>query len=216
MRKNRNRRHAIVLAVALTVGFGPSLAEAQSCEVRSTLYSQNRKITGTVMEECGGECFLLWCEDAPFGNFGVNSDFSQRSNSDQFRGWKANGSRQEWNACTLQYYGSIYFNDGAGRQTSDASKSVGTDYAWSYPGVTCEDFLPEVHTWDDVYMKIYEMDRWTPDDHVTTLNYGDIDIQITCSSPYRCDGTSDWTSENSTDSTGVAADVRIRVTGRLR
>lgn len=215
MRHHHRTRCAAVLVAALAIA---PLAEAQMCQVTLELSSDLRRLTGTVMTECGGECILLWCEKAPWGNFGVNSDFSRRRNTNQFRGWHPDGSKREWNACTQQYYGGPYVNDGAGQKAApDDERLVGSRaVATSNRGVSCREYLPEVHTAEDVDMAIYEMDRITKDDYITTLDYGDIDIRITCTSNWVCSGTSEWHEQEATNSAGVSARVRVWLSGRVR
>lgn len=95
-------RHGAVLGVviALAATFA-SPAAAQwpmpACRVTVSLENQLRRVTGTVMEECPG------IHSAPFGNWGVESDYDSRKDKDQFRGWKPRwGTKGQWNSCTLQ------------------------------------------------------------------------------------------------------------------
>lgn len=60
-------------------------------------------------------------------------------------------------------------------------------------------------------MEIYELDPFDFDDHVTDVEYGDIDTRITCSDSWNCSGTSSWHSGSASDATGVSADVRVKV-----
>jgi len=106
MRQHHRIRRGIVAVAALAIGLIAPLADAQTkCGMLGYLENDTRRISGsgTIMVECGGECFWIWCEDAPWGNFGVASDFGRKSDSTQFKGWKSHQSKLQWNACTLQY-----------------------------------------------------------------------------------------------------------------
>ena len=215
MRHRRiGRGAAVAVILAVSVALPAEAQLIQRCEVYLTLETQLRRVTGTVMTECGGECVLFWCEDAPFGNWGVESDYTRRSNTRQFPGWKPDGSRSEWNSCTLQYYDGPYVNDGRGRQKSDSRARVGGNVFGQGPANdTCREYVAEVVE-GHADMTLYEMDRWTRDDRVTDLGYGTFDIPVTCSNDWTCDGVSEWQSQTSVDSTGVSAEARVKLRAR--
>ena len=54
----------------------------------------------------------------------------------------------------------------------------------------------EVYTFDSLEMRLYELD-WDGDEKVATLKYGDVDVPLSCSSTWTCEGNSGWMSENS-------------------
>jgi len=223
----------IRLAFAALAALGAALvpappdAEAQYqetyCRIDTTLENRTRRVTGSVMVECGGECPLpppFTCHTAPFGNWGVDSKYGGRTNRHQFAGWKQEPGFYshlfQWNSCTDQYYDGPYVNDGRGKQKAapDNARVVKTRTTWHWTGYrnrnTCKDRLPEVKTERGVTMEIYELD-WDVDDHVTDLSYGDIDIRINCSGSWNCSGTSSWYNQKSTDSTGVSAQARVSI-----
>lgn len=217
---------AATLAVALLALLAPLSrpAEAQlsQCHVNVIIDNQVRRVRGTVEVECGGgECpFPPFCHTPPFGNWGVDTSLpSSRNNRDQFRGWKGSRSsiKGQWNSCTtyriLVPPGPRY-NDGYGRQRADPDDArIGGWKSHRGPdnNMTCSRYMPEVYSVDDVEMVLYELDSPGRDDYITTLEYGDFDVQITCSGDWNCSGTSSWRSQNSVDSTGVSAQARIRV-----
>ena len=214
--RQHHRTCRAIAPVALAIGLIAPLADAQTrCGMLGYLDNDTRRIsgTGTIMVECGDECFLGSCEDAPWGNFGVASDFGPKSDSSQFRGWKSWDGKPQWNACTLQYYGGPYVNDGSG-QKSDGSNTVGRKSLGRSPNYrTCRDWVPEVKTVRDVEMVVYEMDRFlrTSDDKISTLEYGDIDVPLTCTSDWYCRGVSQWYTQESVDSSGLSARVRVEI-----
>ena len=213
----------VPFAVALLVPLS-QLAEAQQpsqCQLVVHIDNQIRRVRGTVMVECGDECPFppFWCHSAPFGNWGVDTSLpSSRTNKDQFRGWKGASSsiKGQWNSCTAQYYGGRWVNDGRGRQKAhpDDARIGGWKPYRGTRNMECSQYVPEVYSVDDVEMALYELDWPDRDDYITTLEYGDFDVQMTCSDNWNCSGTSSWRSQDSVDSTGVSAQARIRVITR--
>ena len=63
-------------------------------------------------------------------------------------------------------------------------------------------------------MELWELDNPGNDDHVSTLEYGNFDVDISCSGPWTCSGQSAWRLQHSVDETGVTARARIRVSAR--
>lgn len=223
MLKNRGRRLivATVTAVAVIVlltPFDPPPIEAQGhggrCRTDWRLESRTRRLTGSVMVECGDECISVACHSAPFGNWGVDSVFDERYDGAQFRGWWLGDGHRQWNSCTDQYYDGPYVNDGYGRQRAapDNAEVSGGETTWST--LACASITPEVRTFRNLTMRLYELDS-DGDDHVTNLRYGTVDLQINCSDAWNCSGQTEWLQQLVTDSTGVSADARISVRTRF-
>ena len=82
--------------------FAASDLPAQSTDeevaiITLTGQNRNRTVAGTVNTECGGG------HSAPFGNWGVASNYGDISDTTQFRGWKYDGGeswKHQWNSCT--------------------------------------------------------------------------------------------------------------------
>src|SRR5713226_6868610 len=103
-----DRWPAIVLS-ALALAALP--APAQLCRLSVAGLNQSRKVTGSIHAECPEDIF----HSAPFGNWGVTSNFGQKRDGHQFDGW-CHESRvcdnsgfcktdcqdgwYEWNSCT--------------------------------------------------------------------------------------------------------------------
>ena len=77
------RLSIVFAALAALLAIGVS-AQAQICEVRYTTKNQSRYVTGPVNEECGWPDEL---HSAPFGNWGVDTEYSGRVDGHQFQGW---------------------------------------------------------------------------------------------------------------------------------
>lgn len=213
-------RHGVVLATAfattlLIAPLTPQPVTAQHasfCRTEKALENRLRRVRGRIMVECGNECPvwpLPFCHSAPFGNWGVDSKFGPTTNRDQFRGWKNLDGHGQWNSCTANYRND--FNDGPGRQKAapDDPEFVASDISADW--TACSYVTPEVHTERNVEMVLYELD-WDGNDHITTLEYGDIDVQITCSNIWHCRGESPWRRQRSSDLTRVTAEARITYT----
>ena len=182
-----------------------------------------RKLRGEVNVECGSadpdECFrvggITICHSAPFGNWGVDSPWGNTENRDQFLGWWPDDGHHQWNSCTSLYDDS---NDGPGRQKSDETEKMEhlTTWYWTgrHNGNTCRKILPEVRTYDDAELDLYELDLDWGDgnDLVGTLDYGTINVRITCDGSWDCRGESDWRWPKQPQSAdNVEADHQIRV-----
>lgn len=194
------------------------LVEAQqppTCQPTVYIDNQLRRLTGEVMVECGNECVIIFglriCHSAPFGNWGVDSTFSRKTNKDQFRGWFPEHGHGQWNSCTEDYTDEDeHTNDGYKRQKADPDdEQVG---GWKplrrgRPWRTCENYVPEVYSVEDIEMALFELDKPGSNDYVTTLEYGDFDVVITCSDPWTCDGAASWRTQHSVDETGVTTQI---------
>lgn len=118
----------LVLTSLLTaVGSLPAQTEEQSCLIVFTGQNRLRTVAGVVDEECGGG----W-HSAPWGNWGVSSNYDRKRDTDQFRGWKhLDGPRtkRQWNSCTTFYPAPscAYYNANRCRtQSSPATVTHGT------------------------------------------------------------------------------------------
>ena len=77
---------AVIITLAAALAAPPAAQwPVPACQVTVSLENQLRRVTGTVMEECPG------IHSAPWGNWGVESDYDSRKDKDQFRGWKPQG-----------------------------------------------------------------------------------------------------------------------------
>lgn len=86
------KKHIALLAVLITLN--ALLAEAQICVMPIRMLNSSRHVVGDVNTECGG------IHSAPWGNWGVASNFADKGDGDQFRGWKDEDNHGQWNSCT--------------------------------------------------------------------------------------------------------------------
>ena len=95
-----------VLAFVVATGMGTLNAQGPNdlyCAVTFEGQNQKRTVAGDVNVECG------WATEpfhsAPWGNWGVNSFYGGKTDTDQFRGWKhVDGppTKRQWNSCTTR------------------------------------------------------------------------------------------------------------------
>src|SRR4051794_18711120 len=98
-----------ILASALLLPL-VSPSGAQVCRISISGLNRNRSVTGPVHTECPPSF-----DTAPFGNWGVSSNFGQKQDDHQFQGWCHNikvcdnfgicnnvcqDGWYEWNSCT--------------------------------------------------------------------------------------------------------------------
>lgn len=89
----------------------PSFSIAQVCRLSAAGLNQSRRVTGQIHAECPDDIV----HSAPFGNWGVTSNFGKKGDSHQFDGWCHNtrvcdnsgncrtecvDGWYEWNSCT--------------------------------------------------------------------------------------------------------------------
>lgn len=99
------------IAASLVILSIPWAGQAQVCRLSVAGLNQSRRITGAIHVECPNDIV----HSAPFGNWGVTSNFGQRGDSHQFDGWCHNAVTcdnagacrtsctdgwYEWNSCT--------------------------------------------------------------------------------------------------------------------
>jgi uncharacterized protein (TIGR03437 family) len=100
-----------ILAAALLFDSFSQVAAAQVCRISIAGLNRSRRVTGPVHAECPGDLI----HTAPFGNWGVTSNFGQKGDSHQFDGWchdavtcdnaglctiSCRDGWYEWNSCT--------------------------------------------------------------------------------------------------------------------
>ena len=229
MRQHHQARRAVALAVLCATA--ALIAPAQSAEAQGhggqclqeyTVETRVRRITGSVMVECGDECLLpppYPCHSPPWGNWGVTTPgYETKKNADQFKGWRRfpglYDNLSQWNSCTDQYYDGEFVNDGRGRQKASPDDEEAAAYKPVRSPLACAGSLPEVYTVRNLRLHLYELD-WDGADCVTTLKYGFFSFPITCSDAWTCYGDSGWRTQLRVDSTGVTADVRVKVESKF-
>ena len=224
----------LIPVIALLAMIG-NLAAQPSDYCVFTYSGENRDRTinasGYIRVECGDE---LW-HTAPFGNWGVTSNYGKVKDSNQFPGWKegtATGSGEkirQWNSCTSHpswpqgdsdYYnaeGSTSQRTVLGTATHGSRqyrKPIPCQGSAFYPLPSATGCAAALSSWSapENFMSLYELD-WDGNDFVTTLYFPGTSVGLTCNY-YGCsEKRSDWQDvSSSTDAyTGVDAQFRMKV-----
>jgi hypothetical protein len=175
-------------------------ASSGTCWLSVAGLNQERFVWGPVNVECGWEPGGCW-HSAPWGNWGVTSNYGHKQDGTQFQGWKGTGWKKEWNSCTDGYSppNCTYYNwNNCTQQRSFSGVNVhGTKGfgAWvNCPQDTTGDGMCDTGGCLDVYsfgewnnwMTLYELDPAIPwpwcgkDDLVETLYFPPTVVHLTC------------------------------------
>ena len=207
----------ILTFLLAAVGSLPAQSDEQTCLIVLTGQNQNRTVAGQLNVECQiGEV-----HSAPFGNWGVSSNYGQVSDTDQFRGWKHEDgphTKRHWNSCTT---GRIKFS-APNCEFYNTPPPPGPCYTQSSPAIvthgtvvyrtTPEECAPDVPgsfpvpgTYEGClalqdtriiqsnYMSLYELDRPDRDELVETLYFSNTSVTLTGCDYYGCpEQTTAW------------------------
>ena len=99
----RARWTALVALVAIPAAVPPTVVSQitypePACYAHLTFSNHYRRVFGTIAAECPGSI-----HSAPFGNWGVASNYGRRYDGNQFAGWKKDGNTRHWNSCTTHF-----------------------------------------------------------------------------------------------------------------
>lgn len=217
----------------------PGINSYPACLVTYSFHNRNRQVTGAVNEECGPVIARIG-HSPPFGNWGVDSNYTTLYDGHQFPGWMPGDTWYQWNSCTTGYGGTYsapaacddLYNDGitseglcttqtTTRGTALHSTSTTVLYALTSAPISCTSASPGVQIFHNLYMDVYELDAvgflipiHADSDFVTTLTYPTISVPLTCNHDTdTCSGSSGWYSHSSisTPDTGVSAELRASV-----
>ena len=229
---------ALVFLLVTAAGSVPAQDTEQTCVIVLKGQNQNRTVAGAVNEECGDD----W-HTAPWGNWGVASNYGDITDTDQFPGWKhldGPPTKKQWNSCTTQVPefrapNCTYYNASEGITGCMTQRSYGiaTHGQMSYqltpeacdpdvPGATpptyigCQEQGSVGQTSN--YTTLYELD-WDGNDLVETLYFPGISVTLTgCDHdgcPEKPSGWVDMTSSTSSSAV-VEAELRMKASAYLQ
>lgn len=207
----------IVLLIAIAQIASEALLNAQVCRLSVAGLNRNRRVTGPISAECPDPLHT-----APFGNWGVTSNFGPKRNGHQFDGWcrdvricdNAGNCRNacrdgwyEWNTCTTHplYTApncTLYNADNCTAQVSATDANVlGTqtvDLPAACPASNGANFdrggCAEVTSYarSDNFMSLYELDPVTGDELIQSVYYPSLIVPLKCNA-WGCPAAgSDW------------------------
>ena len=231
------RKICFALWVLTFVVASTSILNAQNdlyCAVTYEGQNRNRTVAGEVNVECG---FAYEPHSAPFGNWGVNSFYGDKTDTDQFRGWKwedGPSTKRHWNSCTTRVPkyrapNCDYYNAN-GCTTQSRSETVTHGIVTFRSANQCPQNLDPDNpqptgcaNWSSATvrvgnnnMELFELDSVTggrtgnDDDHVENLYFPSTSVTFTNCSYHGCpEKTSAW--KQMTGSSSSSADVRAEL-----
>lgn len=181
--------------------------------------NKDRFVWGLLFQECGWEPEPGCWNSPPFGNWGVDSNYGQRQDTNQFEGWKPKGAQYQWNSCTAyypppnpDYYNWNNYTQQRDRYTTNPHGTKGVALAVSCPrdtngdGICDQGGCKEIYSYSEGtnWMSLYELDPFNPllpwcgiDDHVETLYFPATAVYLSCTVGYCYGGGSPWYSPTS-------------------
>jgi hypothetical protein len=211
----------------------PLMAQSGLCRLSISMLNSTRHVQGEVNTECGPLHSLPW------GNWGVESNFGDRTDSTQFTGWKWLENKWQWNSCTSEHpkdttSSCLYYNhehNGNGYcddEGSNAEYAYATAWIDMY-GIPC----PRDTNYDGIcdmfgcssvtnisvsnqYLELYELDLYEFDDYVGKLyvNSNCCTISGIPCGPRDCGGyrySSTYTTSYTPPAISTSATVRMRL-----
>lgn len=190
------QRAITAVAVIMLLG-ATTVAEAARCITKIAFYNVDRTVPGPVNVECGG-ISQDYMHSAPFGNWGVDSNYGSAHDGYQFSGWYPDDGWRQWNSCTSTYRSPEHLPE----EPQLAKPNYGNLYAratrYHRPGRPCNVIHRSgAYVLSGLYMRLYELDtKWdflilgNGSDYVTTLYFPTLVTPISCNSTGYCRGQS--------------------------
>jgi hypothetical protein len=200
---------SLARAMLLLSIYGFNSVLGQTCTLSVAGLNKDRFVWGLLFQECGWEEPGCW-HSPPFGNWGVDSNYGQRQDTNQFEGWKPLSSQWQWNSCTAYYLppNCDYYNwnnctQQRDRYTANPHGTKGVSLATSCPQDTNGDGICDTGGCKEIFsysegtnwMAMYELDVAVPpwcgtDDHVETLYFPATAVYLSCTVGYYSGGGS--------------------------
>ncbi|MCC7240578.1 MAG: hypothetical protein IT180_01525 [Acidobacteria bacterium] len=160
----------------------------------------NRYTFGTIAAECQGDlatCFPIE-HSVPWGNWGVNSNAGNKSDSNQFWGYQYIDGNYQWDSCTSSPQSS-----NQGTQRYAFHRGLVSDEPCENAGLNGVTF-----TYTGQFMDIDELDWCDEDEDVATAYYPSFNTVLWCSGS-TCYGDSGWISPSSVSPNVLSADIKV-------
>ena len=230
----------LIFSLVLTPGTLPAQStDEEAVIVTLTGQNRNRTVAGVIQTECDPVAYPVQWHDPPWGNWGVDSNYGGRSDTDQFRGWQHEDgppTKLQWNSCTLgnpnfaapncQYYNA----NGCMTQETEPLSSVVTHGQMSYrysatacptPGTVgneqgngCLDLEGTQASQTSNHMSLFELDV-EGDDAIERLYFPGTSVTFTGCTYEGCpERTSGWVDVSSDTSSAVDVDAQLRMKAR--
>lgn len=223
-----------VLLIVASLIFTPGLAQSSEEELAIiviTGQNKNRTVAGSVNEECGGDG-----HSAPFGNWGVSSNYGDINDTWQFRGWSwqdGDIKKLQWNSCTTaveEFHApncSYYNRNGCTTQGSDSTVTHGTmnfrttatrcpldELSTLEEGPGCRVYEGARAVQNINFMTLYELD-WNGNDLVETLYFPRTSLTLSGCTRDGCpEKRTGWLSKTRDTSPPAETNAKFRMTAR--
>ncbi len=240
--------HVTLLILTFSLTLTPESLSAQSTDkeivvVTLTGQNYNRKVAGVVTTECDDVRRPVQWHDPPWGNWGVDSNYGSRTDTDQFRGWEHKdgpSTKKQWNSCTLgrsEYAPGncdFYNANDCMTQETEPLTAVVTHGRMSYraavtncptpgtvgnePGRGCRALDGTQASQISNYMSLFELDYPDPDDAVERLYFPGTSVTFSGCSYERCpERTTGWVvmTSSSSPTARVEAELRMKAKATL-
>ncbi len=220
-----------LLLVSLSGVLHAQSGREEVCIVTLIGQNRNRTVAGAVNTECGAG----W-HSAPWGNWGVSSNYGRKQDTDQFRGWKwkdGPSTKKQWNSCTTKkekFRAPSYLYYNASNYTTQASSGVVIHGERHYrfaprlcrqyseePTPGCRGASRRTFSQSSNYMTVYELDKPDSDDLIETLYFPGTSITFgTCTRDGCPEKTSGWRTMSSSTSREADLRAQLRMKGKAR
>ena len=145
------------------------------CGYTLVFFTAERKVTAMNVE-------CSFPHTPPWSNFGVESPYGSRQDSDQFEGWNLppGDDQLQWNACTGLWTSpdcSYYNADSCTSQQSNPANHY-VYVAWSEPGSCVDQMQGEVYAVGSTWAQVWDLDENWPDEYLNTLHFPGTNILI--------------------------------------
>lgn len=156
-------------------GNGMCTGSQPYCGYTLVFFTAERQVT-----EMNVEC--SWPHTPPWSNFGVESPYGSRQDSDQFEGWyiPTGDNETQWNACTgiwtppdASFYNA---NNYTTQESNPARHYVYT--AWSEAGSCVDQMEDEVFAIGSTWAEVWDLDSNWPDEYLSTLYFPATNVVI--------------------------------------
>ena len=237
MQRTQQPKAAIALAVFLVASAASTLvaqSSEETCVIVFTGQNHHRTVSGVLDAECEAVSPTQW-HDPPWGNWGVSSNYGEKDDTDQFKGWEPKGSQRHWNSCTVYPEfmppHPVYYNSSDKRsQESNGTVTHGAmelrqtvscpDPSDPYddPPVGCSAVEGWELTQSENYMTIYELDKPDSDDLIETLYFPATSVTLRSCDHDGCpERRSSWVgmASSTNPDAQVEAELRMKVSAQI-
>ena len=220
----------LVVLLGTPVGVLSAQSDQEICVVTISGQNKGREADGFIDAECDDVFYPFQWHDPPWGNWGVDSNYGDIRDTDQFEGWKYKDGKYQWNSCTDPSYpyappNPDYYN--INNSTAQRSSSIVTHGSYQLrtyhdcesvgvepePSPGCTDANGWTISESNNYMYVYELDEPDNDDYVDGLSFSSTSITLSGCDHDGCpERRTGWVSASSSV---ISASLRMKASATL-